>query len=53
MKDLTGQTVREIKIKDNSTIVYFESGMSFHTVVTENGVKYQYYIDLTGEIIEL
>lgn len=53
MKDLIGQTVRDIKIKDNSTIVYFDSGMSIHTVTTEDGLKYTYYIDLTGEIIEL
>jgi hypothetical protein len=53
MNDLIGHTVREIKVKDNVTIIYFESGMSLHIVVTHDGVKTQYYIDLTGEIIEL
>jgi|UPI0004B3C624 hypothetical protein len=53
MKDLIGHTVKDIKITDNKTIIYFESGMSLHTIVTEHGVKTQYYVDLDREIIEL
>jgi len=53
MKNLIGQTIKEIKITDYKTVVYFESGMSLHTIITEHGVKTQYYIDLDREIVEL
>lgn len=52
MKNLIGQTIKEIKITDNKTVIYFESGMSMHTIITEHGVKMQYYVDLNREIIE-
>ena len=28
MKNLIGQTIKEIKITDNKTVIYFESGMN-------------------------
>lgn len=53
MKNLIGQTVKDIQVNDWKTIVTFVSGCKLVTLCRDGGGQTQYFVDLDGNIIDL
>tara|TARA_R100001463_G_scaffold102057_2_gene156471 strand:- start:166 stop:327 length:162 start_codon:yes stop_codon:yes gene_type:complete len=53
MKNLIGQTVKDIKVNDWKTIVTFVSGCKLVTLSRDGGGQTQYFVGIDGNIIDL
>ena len=55
MKKIIGQTIKQVIVKDNKTVIKFTSGSQLVTLINKNGFNQNYfvYVDNNNAIIDL